>query len=376
MGMSFLSKLFPFLFDEVEPVVLKPEQLAALPAEAKTRLIRHKDTPLPVLVQLAGEKDSDLQLLLAQRLSGLLPKIKTSDTAAMTMLLDAIRQLTEDTITPVRVALASALKDVAHLPPDLARKLADDAERSVAEPIIRYSLSLSDEDLISLITRHPQEWHTVTIAQRKNLSENISDIVLDTGNIGAGTALLANDYALIRNESLQKLTGNKDYATALAARNSFQRRVRRDILILAERRLYDFLRQDAHLDKATTKDVLKTIQRRVEHQEEITAVDPADMNEQQIRDAIVLGENDMVVQALAARANTSEDLVRRMVMDSEAAKPVIAFCVRAGLSMTTAVLIQQRLTRLVPSRILYPKNGDQLPITAEEVQWQWDFFGI
>ena len=114
----------PFLFDEELPqAALPPEQIAALPTPEKTRLIQHRKTPLPVLAQLAGEKNSDIQLLLAKRLTSLLPKIKTTDTETLKMLLDAIRQLTEDTITPVRVALSSALKDVAHLPPDLVRQI-------------------------------------------------------------------------------------------------------------------------------------------------------------------------------------------------------------------------------------------------------------
>jgi len=374
--MSFISKIMPFLFDEVELPPIQPDQVAALPVEAKTKLIQHSQTPVTVLAQMASEKNVDVQLLLAERLTSLLPKVKASDQETSKLLLDAIRQLTEDTVTPVRVALASALKDVAHLPPDLARKLADDAERSVAEPIIRYSLSLSDEDLLNLITRYPQDWQTVTIAQRPRLSAPVSDAVFKTGNVSAGRLVLANDWARISPETLEGLIDNADYRTHMQQRNSLRRRLKRDILDLTERRLYDFLRQNAQLDKATTKDVLQTIQRRVDHQEQITKIAPANMTEQQIKDALMLGETEMVVKALAAQAKISEANVRRMVVDSEAAKPVIALCVKAGLSMSLAVLLQQRLTRLVPSKILYPKNGDQCPITAEEVKWQWDFFGI
>ena len=242
------------------------------------------------------------------------------------------------------------------------------------EPIIRYSLGLSDDDLLDLITRYPQDWQTISIAQRRNLSEALSDAVLGTNNLSAGQALLSNDVALIGAKALTALTGNKDYTSHLGQRNSFARRLKRDIFILTERKLYDFLRGPAHLDRATAKNVMKTVQRRVEHQEHNT--DPAQMSEEELKDAVQLGENDVIVKAFAARARASEAVVKRMILTSAAAKPVIALCVKAGFSMSFAVLIQQRLTRLAPPKILYPKNGSECPISPTEVQWQLEFFGI
>lgn len=378
--MSLISRLLPFLFDEVAAPAaaagISADKLQQLTPEDKARLARHEQTPVPVLAQLVKDPNADLQLLLAQRLTSLLSKIHKNDDDTRATLLEAIRQLTEESITPVRVALASALKDVANLPPDLARRLANDAERSVAEPIIRFSLSLSDEDLLSLISQHPQDWHTIAIAQRPAVSDVVSTAVVDTGNVDAGQALLTNDHAAISPATLDRMRKLPQYQAHLAARNSLQRRIKREIMSLTQRRLYDFLRQDAKLDKATTREVLKTIERRVEHQEQAPSLTPADMTEQQLRDALMLGETTIVIQALAAKAKTTEDIIRRMIVESGAARPVIALCVKLGLPMSLSVLMQQRLTRLGAGKIMYPKNGDQCPISSDDVQWQLDFFGI
>lgn len=372
--MSFLSKALPFLFEESKPLSL--EAFVKLPAREKQRLIQQGQASPEVLAGLTQDEDVDVRVLLAQRLSSLLPKLSSGDTETEALVLGAIRQLTEDSVTPVRVALSSALKDIAKTPHAIARKLADDAERAVSEPIIRYSLSLSDDDLLSLLAEYPQSWHSETIASRKHLSTSVSDAVVKTGNMLATRALLKNDTIDLTPVTLSALKDNPDYRIELKDRDQFQRKIKRDINLLMERSLYTFLRGTVQLDKNMTYDVLDLVQQRVTSQEKLATIPPGELSEDQIRDAVVLGETDIVLRAIAARAKTTPDIVRRMIVDSGAAKPVIALCVKANLSMSFALLCQQRLTRLPPDKIFYPINGTKAPISAEEIKWQWEFFGL
>jgi hypothetical protein len=374
--MSFLSKVLPFLFEHTEAIPLSPEKLAALPVAQKHQLIRHAHTPPAILAGFVNDEDTDVRVLLAGRLASLLNKLNTHDTKTVQLLTDAIRQLTEDSVTPVRIALASALKDVARTPPAIARKLADDAEREVAEPIIRYSLSLSDEDLLALVTQYPQGWHTQTIASRPRLSSSIMQAVIGTGNMLAGQALLANDKAKISPDALAVLQKNPELVQAISERNSLKRKLKRDIGFVVEQSLYGFLRKNAHLDRATTYDVLRTMQQRVDAQEKLPQTPPQDLTEEQMKDAILLGETEIVLRAFALRAKIDPAIAKKILVDSGSAKSVIALCVKANYSMPFAVFCQQRLTRLPPDKIFYPLNGDGVPITAEEIKWQWDFFGI
>lgn len=372
--MSFLSKALPFLFEETPPLSL--DKVVLLPPAERQRLIREGSASPAIMAGLIEDEDIDVRVLLAQRLSSLLPKLKADDKETSSLVLGAIRQLTEDSVTPVRVALSSALKDIAKTPPAIARKLADDAERAVSEPIIRYSLSLSDADLLELIAQYPQGWQTESIAGRKRLTAAISDAVVKTGNALAAQALLANDTASISDSILEALGSNIDYEEALAARKTLKRRMKRDIDKLMQRSLYAFLRSNAHLDKSMTEDVLEKVQQRVTSQETLATIAPGNLTEEQLKDAILLGETPIALRGIAARAKTDENTVRRMVVDSGAAKPVIALCVKANLSMQFAVILQQRLTRLSPEKIFYPVEGSKVPISMEEIKWQWDFFGL
>lgn len=373
--MSFLARFFPFLFDEVSTPP-SSKQIQSLPIEDKARLIHSPLTPVPVLASLSRDKNENIQLLLAKRLTGLIEKTSAKDHETTAMLLEAIRQLTEDSITPVRIALVSTLKDIAHCPPDLAKRFADDIERSVAEPIIRYSLSLSDKDLLDLITRHPQDWQTATIAQRPFVSSDISRAVIDTGNKKAGIALLDNDGAIISPDTLHNISGQKEYAKALQRRNALSRKIKREVFIYAQRSLHDFLKNHTQLDQKTTRNVLDTVQRRIAIQDNDSNMNPKSMSETAIKDALSIGNTDLVIQAIAAQADTSEAIIRRMVIDSGAAKPVIAICTKAGFSMALAVLLQQRLARLAPTKIIYAKNGTENPLSHDEIQWQLEFFGV
>lgn len=377
--MSWLMRLFPFLFDDVpaSPVSQELVPIETLPREARLELARDTNTSLPVLTRLAQDEDTDIRVLLAQRLGQLAQKITPKDAATSDMLLKAIRGLAEESVTPVRIALASALKDVANCPADVARKLADDAERAVAEPVIRYSLSLSDDDLLDLIARHPQDWHTVTIAQRNRLPASVSHAVIETGNTEAGIALLENDRATIAPATMQKIKDQPAYKNSFAQRQNFGRTIKREMVIVAQNKLHDFLAQHTDLDRNTTTRIMDTVKRRVILQDNDALPEPGQMNEGQLKDALSIGRDELVLKALAARAGTSTETINRMAVESGAAKPVIALCVKAGLSMNFAVLLQQRMTRLPPAKILYPKEGSNTPpLTDEEIRWQWDFFGL
>lgn len=397
--MSFLARIFPFLFDEVKKTTSSEyassdrhqntpdtDDLIDKPATAnlsnrdKARLIQHPQTPLSVLSRFSRDKDDNIQLLLAKRIAALIKKTKADDRETTALLLQTIRQLTEESITPVRIALVSALKDVAHCPPDLARKLADDMERDVAEPIIRYSLSLSDQDLLHLIARHPQDWHTATIAQRKFVSPPVSKAVIETGNKKAGIALLDNDGAIIDANTLhhlpQTLAQDQDMQNALQRRNSLSRKIKRDVFILAQRRVQELLHHHARLDRHTTEHLIDTVQRRIAIQDNDANLNPATLSETDIKDALAVGNDALAIKAIAIKAGTTEDIARRMLVDSSAAKPVIALCSKAGLSMGLAVFLQQRLTHLPPTKIIYAKNGTENPLSLDDIRWQLEFFGV
>ncbi len=351
-----LSRWLPFLFEEhkdVPPEIIEQaKQIATIDTNQRTQLITQLATHLPHL-----DQDERAE--------------------AYTHVVEAFRVLAEDHVTSVRVALSSALKDIAKIPPDVARKLANDAEREVAEPILRFCMALAENDLLDLIRLYPEQWQTEAIAGRKRLSGPISHAISGTKNTAAHRILLGNDGALIGAETIQALQTIGGYDDILAARQALRRRLRREWMHLTERALYVFLRSEtgAGLDKYTTKQVMEATYERMQTQDDIKRPEGI-QSEEQIRDAIMLGENEIALRALAMRGNILYSTARKMAVDAGSGRAVMALCVRADVSLRLGVLIQQRLSRLPPAKILYPRSDGSCPLSDEELRWQYEFFGI
>ncbi len=377
--MSIISKAFPWLFEEVKDSVSTAqwkERLERATPEQKRELVADTRTPTKALTLMARDPDRDIRTVLTARLAKILPTLSASEQVEMyDLTVGAIRALAEDQVTTVRVALATALKDVAKTPHAIARQLADDAERAVAEPILHYSLSLSDEDLLELIAQHPQDWHPVTIAQRSRLSSQIGDAIAHTDNVPAGNALLRNDGATISNEARKTFGRKAAYQKELQARDGLSRRLRQQWHGATNKLLHDFLQDTAHMDKNMTEKVLKKVHQHMGTQDNLKTKTPGQLDEEDITEALKLGENTIVIDALAARGRMPVNSVRRMA-DAGNGRAVIALCVKANMPMSFAVLMQSKLCRVPPAKMVYPKDGDKCPLTQEELVWQWEFFGI
>ena len=115
--------------------------------------------------------------------------------------IQTFRRLACDAEVEVRLSLVEHIKGCPFLPHSIARMLADDIE-AVAVPILKYSIVLTDEDLVSIIG----DGNTVkqqAIAQRSTVSELVSGALVDTGKKAVVDTLLANEGARISDDSLQ-----------------------------------------------------------------------------------------------------------------------------------------------------------------------------
>lgn len=100
----------------------------------------------------------------------------------------------------VRLALAEHIKDCPFLPQRIARSLADDIE-AIAVPVLKNSIVLTDEDLVSIIGEG-SHLKQLAIAGRPAVSEVVSGALVDTGDKEVVGTLLANAGAAISEPSL------------------------------------------------------------------------------------------------------------------------------------------------------------------------------
>jgi uncharacterized protein (DUF2336 family) len=112
-----------------------------------------------------------------------------------TLMNDILHSLVKKVEMAVRVKLAERLAEGQDAPADLISLLAND-EIEVAHPILTSSDILTNKDLVGVV-QHRTLQHQLAIAMRKNLSEQVSEALVETGNQHVIVTLISNSDAQI-----------------------------------------------------------------------------------------------------------------------------------------------------------------------------------
>ena len=116
---------------------------------------------------------------------------------------DIFRIMVQDVEVKVRQILSECLKNSKDVPHDLVKKLIND-ENSVSIPFIKYYEGLSDEDLLGIINAQNVSKQKA-VAQRRNLSGDVSDYIVNKCNEEVVVTLISNNTANIRENTFQNI---------------------------------------------------------------------------------------------------------------------------------------------------------------------------
>jgi uncharacterized protein (DUF2336 family) len=116
---------------------------------------------------------------------------------------DILRQIIHDVEMSVRRELANRLVEVRNAPHELVIALAND-DIEVAHPILIESEILHDTDLVEII-QHRTMQHQLAIAMRKNLSECVTEALVETGNSDVIKTMLENPNARMSKTTMEYL---------------------------------------------------------------------------------------------------------------------------------------------------------------------------
>lgn len=114
---------------------------------------------------------------------------------------DIFRLLLRDTEKSVRMTLAEHLYNSEDAPHDVIFRLACD-ETDVAERILQYSPLLTDDDLIFIVKSTREILNLCAIAKREKISENLSDVLINTQQEAVLNNLFNNKKAKLSESSL------------------------------------------------------------------------------------------------------------------------------------------------------------------------------
>jgi uncharacterized protein (DUF2336 family) len=141
---------------------------------------------------------------------------------------DILQALSADIEVEVRAKLSQRLAHLDRAPPKLIRSLAFDDVAEVATPVLMHSNELSEADLIENAATKSQK-HLLAIAQRLQLSERVTDVLVIRGdqrvantvvrNRGAKFSLAGYGMLVVRARQDDALT------LALGARNDLPRQL-------------------------------------------------------------------------------------------------------------------------------------------------------
>jgi uncharacterized protein (DUF2336 family) len=114
-----------------------------------------------------------------------------------------------------RETLARRLATDPNMPAGLIRAFAVDDEIAVAGPVLRHSLALTEADLVASARSQTQR-HLYAIAQRQQLSEAVTDILIQRGESKVVYAVVANAGARISDSGFRELVARSDDDSELA----------------------------------------------------------------------------------------------------------------------------------------------------------------
>lgn len=207
---------------------------------------------LPHLIALAGETSSDKRRLLLRELTDHFFGEPPVHTAAETALYgDVLAQLSDEMETAVRAELASRFAEAPHAPHRLIQRLAND-EVEVADKVLRASPVLTDADLITVI-RSRGQGHIRAVSGRAEVSEALSDAIVEHGDDEALGALLRNDGARLSRAAsetaVERAKVNPALHAATVERKSLPADLLNEMYFVVEARLRQhILEQNARMD--------------------------------------------------------------------------------------------------------------------------------
>lgn len=350
----------------------------------------NKSTPVQASGVLSKDRSEDVRLALAARLTNLLPDLSQDKQSQLyKYAVEALGTLALDEVLKVRIALSSALKDCIDAPPQIAGQLARDIEREVSEPILRFCVALSDEDLLDILKSHPAAWAVQAIASRPKIAAPVSQAVIDTDDVPAGVMLMNNAGADISLETLkdivEKAKHYPEWQKPVALKKNLSAELAKELAGFVDLSVRNVLLERTDFDSDVLEDVASIVQRRIDFmgQGNDETVEnrvarfykSGKLNDEIMGDALSMRDKDFVIVGLAVLLKTNRAAVEKIIAMG-AAKPLVAICWRAGLSMRFALRVQQEMAKVPHKELIYPRGGTDYPLSEKDILWQLDFLGL
>lgn len=272
--------------------------------------------------------------------------------------------------------LSIRLAPIPNAPPQTIRVLAADDRISVAGPVLEQSARLNDDDLVELARTKSQD-HLFAIGSRAELSEIVTDVLVERGDTDVAQKVVSNGRARFSERGFADLVArardNEELAEGVGARVDIPPHLFRRLLSEATSRVQERLAAAASPEtRAAVSDLLTEISRKVAAKPELASrsYSAARSYVGMLAQSNRLGTRELTgfakerrfeetVAALAEIAGVPIDIVDR-VMHGEGNDPVMVLCRAKGFDWNTVRSI------LLIRRNCHPPSAKELEQACQD----------
>ncbi len=356
--------------------------------EVRKKIAGNTRTPVQADKILSKDASEEVKHELARKITRFFPNIPLEGTEEIRdKALEMLEILANDQLPSVRQILAEELKASATIPRNIAIKLATDQVLSVCAPILEYSPLLSDTDLKEIIAATTLSGALEAIAKRNELSGDVCDAIANTLEIPAVSALLANENAQIREETLDSIINEAQnqnieaWHEPLAKRPNLSMRAMKRIATFVASSLVDTMITLNHLEPEQGEELLSRVRNRIKDREpepgdtRTIAEQAADLYERGVIDdefiqnAIKNKQRELVIQSLVLLSGLPDTSVRAII-NKKKGSLVVSLAWKAELNMRTALQMQNDLAHVARPDFINAKNGLDFPMTADQMEYE------
>ena len=172
----------------------------------RRNIAANPETPRQADMLLAKDVDEEVRCDLALKIGRLMPGLSDQETSlAQDLTFEILNILAQDQLPRVRHIIAEEIKLATNVPQNVITRLANDVELIVAAPHSRIFHPSQRPTSCSRSSRAaPIGGALAAIALRSNVSEKVSDAIVDANDVPSIATLLANQNAQIREETLDE----------------------------------------------------------------------------------------------------------------------------------------------------------------------------
>jgi uncharacterized protein (DUF2336 family) len=360
--------------------------------EVRRAIASNRSTPRQADAKLVQDGDEQVRYQLADKIACLVPELTAEQREkAEDLTITVLRELAADQLPKIRAIVSEHLKSSDGVPKDIILQLARDLETIVAAPVLQFSPLLSDQDLLAIIAAGRESGALSAIAKRCALGGDVADAVAQTLEPKAVGALLANNSAQLREDTLDWVIDNaaavEPWHRPLVKWPSLSDNAIRRIAGFVSAALVETLCSRNDIDAATAVELAKAVKDGMKPDAagapELEAGQEPEkdgggnwaaelfksggLDNDALQDAITAGDREFVIHALSLKSGYPIEAVNSVLV-SALPRRVTALAWKAEFTMRTAMQLQLRIAHVRPQSILNARDGIDFPLDEGELQ--------